>query len=148
MARIKTDNTKQYQADIRKINEVRKSAGFKPLPIRNTKWYENVIKFSEKRYSNSEYATKVIGLSISPYQATKLQTDKAYVSRLNGIVKKESFYDTSMDKAIRSNRNTDIYGSDVINRLADRDDALGIEAFKAGKRSWQEYLKKTNLKSI
>lgn len=138
---------KLYQQDIKQINNVRKASGFRNVPVRNTTWYDKVLKYSRKKYSNSEYAAKVISISISPYQAKMLQTDRAYVARLDRIVKQQTFNNTSLDVAIQK-QNINTYGSDIINKLADRDEALAIEAFKNGKRNWQTFLKQGNIKGI
>lgn len=142
-------NENAYKSDINAINKVRKDMGVRNLPVRKTVWYDRVVEFSKGMYANSEFAAKAISLSISPYQATKLQTmSKAQVKTyLRKIVNKKSFWDTSLDKSIRSN-NVQVYGSDAINQASDKGDEDRIKEIKSSTLEWQNYLKNGNLKAL
>lgn len=140
-------------ADIKRINAARRSQGFqfKSLPVRNTKWLDNLESVMRRKYgaSDAEFGTKAISMRISRYQAErigKMNKSQAY-TYINNILNKESFWGTSLDKVIKRG-NIQAYGSDTINQLADQDNSLAIEAFKEGQNNWQEFLKRANLKSI
>lgn len=93
-----TDKTRVYQSDIRIINQARAKLGKRSLPLRNTTWYENVLDFSKKFYQDSELATKMISLSISPYEANIVANNQ---DRLKTTTKRTSKKGKTLDEAIR-----------------------------------------------
>lgn len=94
----------QVVNDIRAINAIRKDLGKRPLPVRNSKWYTDIVKYSKQKYGgNQELSIKMIGASLTPYMATKLNNTKGRtISMINKVVNKQGMYNHTLDEAIRA----------------------------------------------
>lgn len=121
MAKIKKvnkSNSNETAHDIRAINSIRKELGKRPMPIKQNKWYNDVVKFASSKYgANNELAIKMIAASMSPYMANKLNKTKGRTTAmLNTVVNKKGMANHSIDDAIRA-QNVNFFESNQFNEM-------------------------------
>lgn len=94
----------KIRSDIKAINDIRKELGKRPLPVRNDKWFKDITKYAQAKYSgNVDLAIKMISATITPYGANQLNRTKGKTTaKINTVVHKSGMSSHTLDEVIRA----------------------------------------------